>query len=307
MLPYRSAAPLLAKCTERSTAVFRFKSVILCWVLLWSAPVFSGSNPLSVVTSVQPLKWLVEQVGGEAVEARALVGPAQSPATYEPTPRQMASFAQARLYVRVGVPFEHAWLDRIVAAAPGMSVLDLSDALELRPLEPSDHHHGKGPGGPDPHVWTSPANLVQMAGALRDRLVLLDLAHESIYRGNHERLVGELEALDREIRDRLAAAGARRFLVYHPSWGYFSDTYGLEQIPIEREGKAPGPRSLAGLIDRARSEGLKTILVQRQFDQRSAGAVADAIGARVCTVDPLAYDLPASLREAADCIGGASP
>jgi len=306
MLQNISATPRLARRAKRSTAVSRFRTVILCWVLLWSAPVFSDSRPLSVVTSIQPLKWLVEQVGGEAVEARALVGPGQSPATYEPTPRQMAALAHTRLYVRVGVPFEHAWLDRIIGAGHGMSVLDLRDGLELRTLQSSDHHHGEGPGGPDPHVWTSPANLVQMAGALRDRLVLLDPTHEPIYRRNHERLVGELGALDREVRDRLAA-GARRFLVYHPSWGYFADTYGLEQIPIEQEGKAPGPRSLADLIDRARTEGLKIILVQRQFDQRTARALADAIDARVCTVDPLAYDLPASLREVAGCIDGAAP
>jgi zinc transport system substrate-binding protein len=255
------------------------------------------------------LQWLVEQVGGESVEVSALVGPGQSPATYEPTPRQMATLTDSRLYVRVGVPFERAWLDRITAASPGMSVLDLREGLKLRAMESSGHRHGEGPGREalDPHVWTSPTNLIHMARVLRDRLIELDPERESAYRRNHQRLVCELEALDHEIRDRLEVVGAKRFLVYHPSWGYFADTYGLEQIPIEHEGKAPGPRSLAALVERARAENLDTILVQRQFDQRTAQTLADAIGARVRTVDPLAYDLPESLRQVADYIAGDAP
>ena len=38
-------------------------------------------------------------------------------------------------------------------------------------------------------------------------------------------------------------------MVFHPSWGYFADTYGLEQVAIERGGSEPGARWLADLID----------------------------------------------------------
>jgi zinc transport system substrate-binding protein len=287
-----------------------FRALIL-WLCLFSMAPVAGdeTRPLAVVASIQPLQWLVERVGGEAVEARALVGPGQSPATYEPTPKQMASLARARLYVRVGVPFERAWLDRMLAASPQMSVLDLRDGLKLRPMAPSHHHHGDGSETEalDPHVWTSPRNLIHMAGVLRDRLARLDPTREATYGQNYRRLVGDLEALDHEIRSLLEGKGVRRFLVYHPSWGYFADTYGLEQIPIEREGKPPGPRSLAALIERARAEGLETVLVQRQFDRRTAQTLAQAIGGRVCAVDPLAYDLPTSLREVAGYIAGQAP
>jgi zinc transport system substrate-binding protein len=85
-------------------------------------------------------------------------------------------------------------------------------------------------------------------------------------------------------------------MVFHPAWGYFADTYGLTQVPIEREGKEPGARALAALIDQAKREKTQVVFVQPQFDKRSAVQVAQAIGGAVVAVDPLAPDYIDNLR-----------
>jgi zinc transport system substrate-binding protein len=88
-------------------------------------------------------------------------------------------------------------------------------------------------------------------------------------------------------------------MVFHPSWGYFADTYGLEQVAIEIEGKNPKPAQLKGLINHAETHGIKVILAQPQFSTKSADLIAKEIGGKVVFVDPLAEDWSANLREVA--------
>ena len=79
--------------------------------------------------------------------------------------------------------------------------------------------------------------------------------------------------------------------VFHPAFGYFTDTYDLVQEAVEIEGKSPRPRQLANLIGQARKDGVKVIFVQPQFDPRSAETIARAVGGRVVSIDPLAENI----------------
>ena len=105
--------------------------------------------------------------------------------------------------------------------------------------------------------------------------------------------------LAQEFGRHFEVSGAGEFLVVHPSWGYFADTYELIQVPIENEGKAPGARTLTTLIEQAKREKVKVIFVQPQFDKRTATQLASAIGAQVIAIDPLASDYADNLREVA--------
>jgi len=183
-----------------------------------------------------------------------------------------------------------------------MEVLDARTGIDLLPSPGHDHDHADHHGGEDaapagdPHVWTSPVLAAQIAAAIRDMLVRLDPAHAETYDRGYLDLARELEALDRDLDALLKDLPERKFMVFHPAWGYFAQRYGLEQVPIEYEGKEPGPRSLATLTDQAKRAGIKVIFVQPQFSSRSAEQVARAIGGRVVTVDPLASDYTENLR-----------
>jgi zinc transport system substrate-binding protein len=89
-------------------------------------------------------------------------------------------------------------------------------------------------------------------------------------------------------------------MVFHPSWGYFARAYGLEQIPIEVEGKEPKPAELKDLIDYAKKRDIKVIFVQPQFSRQAAQTIARSIGGQIAFLDPLAPDWPRNLREAAN-------
>ena len=157
-------------------------------------------------------------------------------------------------------------------------------------------------GIPDPHVWTSPTASKALASAILSALIQVDPEGSSEYRNNYERLLMEIEALDNELRQLLAGKQGTRFLVYHPSWGYFARDYGLIQIPVELEGKKPGPRELAQIIRMAEKKGITVIFAQPQFSEKSARIVADAIDGKVVLADPLSEDWANKLRHVARSI-----
>lgn len=305
------------------------RSLLLSVLMLVSTAAWC-ERPLSVFVGVPPLQTFVEAVGGERVEVRSLVQSGQSPHAFEPTPGQVAALGSADLYVGIGIPFDAAQLPRIRAANSRLRVLDAREGLELgvigvydRREEAEDghdrgHDHGQVPAGEhahegpadpnelDPHVWTSPPLAKRIAAEVRDALTDMDPVNKGAYEANFASFAARMDALDGEIRAQLDPVTNRRFMVYHPAWGYFADTYDLVQVPIEKGGKEPGPRSLTEIVDRARREGVKVIFVQPQSARKLADQVASAIGGRVVVVDPLSADYEGALLQAAREIAAAA-
>ncbi|MGA7980477.1 MAG: zinc ABC transporter substrate-binding protein, partial [Chromatiaceae bacterium] len=253
-----------------------------------------------VFVSVLPLKTIVGRIGDGHVRVEAMVQPGQSPHSFEPTPRQVAELAKADLYVRTGMPFEDVWMGRFRAVNPRMRVLDARAGIRLRRHENEEHGHAM-----DPHVWTSPLLVKVIAHNIRDTLVELDPPHTRDYEANYAAFIAELSALDRQIHAILQGLPSRSFMVFHPAWGYFAETYGLTQIPVQREGKEPGAKALAALVDEARREGVKVIFVQPQLSSRAAEQLARAIHGRVETIDPLAPDYVENMLRVARLIAEA--
>ena len=264
------------------------------------------SAPLQVVVSILPQEFFVTRIAGDRVEVLTLVQPGDNEATYSPGPATLAALDGARAWFTMGVHFEDVWLERITRDRPGMEVVPLADGLPLRRTEASllthdtahghDHDHDHA-GRPDPHTWTDPRLAARSVLRIADALARLDPAGAAEYRARADELRAELLALHEEIEARLAPVRGAAFVVFHPSWGYFADAYGLVQLPIEVGGREPGPRSLAAVIRYGRQAGVRAVFVQQQFSQRSARAVAEALGVPVIEADPLALDYLANLRQ----------
>lgn len=301
-IPMSESFPGLAVARHSSyAAVFvpvrmRYLAFICLLSLAGLFTTAAAALPLRVFVSVAPEKTFVTRVGGQRVQVAVMVQPGSSPHTYEPTPRQIAALADSDLYFRIGVPFERSWMQRIRSMNPRMKVIDLREGLS--PHNGADHRHPgaeHGASHQDFHIWTSPRRVIAMAARIRDALTDSDPAGARVYEANYQAFVADLRVLDTEIRDVLAGLSNRRFLVFHPAWGYFADEYGLQQIAIEVSGKTPGAAALGRLIEWAKREEIHTIFVQRQHSSAPALAVAQALEARIIRVDPLAEDYAASL------------
>ena len=244
-----------------------------------------GSSSLDIVVSVEPQRWLVEQIGSSEVAVEVLVESGESPATYRPTDAQVTRLMRSDLYFRIGVPFERGlWFDA-VSQMGRFVMVDLRQEIEL--------------SEDDPHIWLSPRLLAIQAQTVSRALSQADPDHAADFAANLEALEQRLAELDQQIRRQLGAFSGREFYVFHPSWGYFAADYGVEQVAIEIAGREPSDRESTELQKRARQANTTTVFVQPQIHGRSALAFAEAIGARVEILDPLAADVTANLEATA--------
>jgi zinc transport system substrate-binding protein len=253
---------------------------------------------VDVAVGIPPLAFLVERIGGEHVTVSTLLVAGQDPHTFEPTPRQVVGLTSADLYFSVDLPFEERMLSKVSGSGVGLTIIDTveEDAGDAEHhLDEVDSH-----GHSDPHVWLSPAHLQAMARTIASALSANDGEHADEYRQNLQSLLDEIEATDRRIHQKLSGFAGREFLIYHSALGHFAQTYGLVEVAIEVEGKSPGAKALANIIERARSNKIRAVFVQPQFDDSSARLIAEAIGAEVITLDPLKKDVLANLESIAE-------
>jgi zinc transport system substrate-binding protein len=270
----------------------------LLFVLLLACSAASASaEPLSVLVSIVPQKWLAEQVGGSHVSVRALLDKGQDPHGIQPTPEQMTALFRAKIYFSIGLEFERELLAKVRQSAGGVRVADLSAGIKKIPMTGHDDHgHNHGGSGLDPHIWLDPQNLQQMAASIAAALQEADPANAAAYANNLQTVTASLAALDAELKALLSPFKSQTFLVYHPAFGYFAQAYGLRQEAVETGGKSPSPRQLRSLISAAKKEKAKVVFVQPQYDRKNGETVANAIGGRVAVLDPMAANVPENLR-----------
>ncbi len=270
------------------------------WVLLATGPAGAATVPLRVTVSILPQVWFAERVGGDQVVVEALVGPGQSPATFEPTSRQMADLESSAVFFSAGVPFENGLLKRIAGLGQAPPIHG------PRPQGGHDHHGHHHPSDElDPHFWLDPGQAAAMADTMAAVLASLDPEHATGYRQRARQLRQEMDQLSADIREILRPVQGRTFFVYHPAYGHFAAAFGLKQEAIEVGGREPGPRQLAQTIDRIRQAGARVLVVQPQFSRKSAQSISRATGATLLPLDPLAPDYGTNLRHIAHALADA--
>jgi zinc transport system substrate-binding protein len=254
----------------------------------------SGSKIISV--SIAPFKYFVEGISGKNFTVNIMVPPGANPHIYEPVPDQIIKLRQSIAYISNGyLGFEMTWLDRFYGMNRNMKKLSLGDYID--PIKPVHHQEGGLYESADPHYWVSPLCALKMASSLREFIVKLDPQNIKQYDENYKILIKRINEVDSLAKELSSPVAKRVFMIYHPNLGYLARDYGLEEIAVENEGKEPSPSRLMELIDRAKKEHLKVILVQREYDTKNARAVAEETGARLIVIDPLAEDWYSSTTE----------
>ena len=253
------------------------------------------TETLNVTVSILPQKYFVKKIGGTLVDVNVMVEPGNEPHTYEPRPQQLKALSDAEAYIGIGISFENAWMEKIASANSNMVIIDSAKGVEK--MEMIEHHHHSDEKDDDhedseetfdPHIWLSPQLVKLQAENIYQGLVKIDPENEAEYKANLAEFLGEIDQLDQQIRQNLAGIQNRKFIVFHPSWGYFAHDYNLVQIPIEVEGQEPSAAELGALVKEAKEENIRVIFAQYQFNSQDAQTIAREIKGEVVFIDPLA-------------------
>jgi len=273
----------------------------------------------TVFVSILPQKFFVQQISKDAFNVEVMVPPGASPHTYEPKPSQMRKLAEARIYFTIGVALEDAWLDKFADINPDMNVVKTEAGISKLAME-GRHHHKDGDhdehhdehhsekereSGLDPHIWLSPDLVKKQAETINDSLAQLNPGMGQQFTDNYNQFIKRIDQLDSRLREVLKDKEGMKFMVFHPSWGYFADSYGLEQVAVEIEGKSPKPAHLKQLIKLARGDRINMIFAQPQFSQKSAAVIAKEIDGEVILIDPLGEDWFANMEVVAETLSKA--
>ncbi len=253
----------------------------------------------TIAVSIVPQKALVDAIGGDKVNVIAMIPTGASPHSYEPKPSQMLAISKAKAYFTVGVEFEEAWLNRFKSQNKKMIIID--SVYGIKKIEMAAHHHDEDEHHEhqedhehetlDPHVWTTPKNMIIIATNIKNALIKLDPSNKIVYTKNYIKLVGSLKQTDLQIKAILKnTPKGSKFMIFHPSWGYFAKEYGLVQLPIELEGKEPKAKDLAILISKAKKEHIKAIFVAPEFSAKSASQISKTLGIPVVKISNLGYN-----------------
>lgn len=276
----------------------------LSWISFFPADISAQERSTAIRTfvSIPPQAFFVQQIGGSHVTVDVLLVPGKNHDTFSPSPDQMARLAKADIFFTIGLPYERAVVKKIDDSFKNLKVVNTAEGIVLRKME-GHHTHDHGNGiheghpsdaspesegeGNDPHTWLNPILVIQQAETILKCLISVDPENTSLYTANFETFKEKLKDLDSTIRTLLEPVKGGRVFVFHPAFGYFTDAYGLKQVPVEIEGKSPKAQELSHFITMAKENKVRVVFVQKYSNQNAAKKIASAVNGAVVELDPL--------------------
>lgn len=263
---------------------------LLCVILSIQACKEKSGNKQTVSVSILPQKYLVEKIAGDYLQVNVMIPPGMSPETCDLSTEQLKKLYDSDICFTIGhLPFELTHLAPVVKQRKDIRIINHSEGIKL--LSGScghQHHNGHEHSGVDPHIWSSPRYVAQMAQQIFKALSEQYPTQKEKFEEGYKTLSKEIETVKEKADNALNEKRGSMFLIYHPALTYLADDYGLQQVAIENEGKEPNPAHLKHIIDLAKEKNIRIIFIQSQFDKNNALSVAKEIGGEVIPIDPLA-------------------
>jgi len=255
-------------------------------VLLLVLSVSNAHARLLVAVTVPSQAWLVKQIAGEHVDLLTMVPPGHVPESAQPGPRNLVRFQQADIHFTIGHPsfiFETRYINPYREKSVASTWISMYETVEK--TMPAHKLQGS-----DPHLWTSPSIMMASANIVAQTLARLEPENADVFQRNLQSLNEKINNFGEQLRVQLEGRDSDKLLVYHPAWGHFCQDFGLQQLAIEKEGKAPGAGSLSGLFTRLQKNNINFIISSPGADQRIAGMIADQFKINMILVDPMDSD-----------------
>ena len=282
-------------------SIFKFSFVFLTLIFFTFCSNQTPKEGLLIAVSIPPQGWFVSQIAGDKCDVVILAGPGQNPHSYEPGPRQLQSLTSARAWILSGTEFEISLLPKIEPLFPNLLIVDGTEGVEFRMLLEHDHDHQHEETEHseleiDRHTWLGREPAKILAAHIKDTLLKIDRENENFYNARYDALIKLIDEEFDKLKTDLAFMEGKTVFVYHPSFGYLLDEFGIIQEAVEMGGKEPSPRMLYDLVNEMMEERPSAIFVQTQFPVNAAKTVSQAAGAQLVSLDPLAYNWLENLR-----------
>lgn len=236
-----------------------------------------GTGQPKILATTGMLADLARNIGGPDVAVEALMGPGVDPHLYKASAGDVARLSRADLILYNGLHLEARMADVLGDERLRVKSVPVGERLNPERLLTADET-GKTH---DPHVWFDVALWTDAAGVVRDELARRFPERASHFEANAARYITELEALDREVRERITAIPEpqRVLITAHDAFRYFGRAYGIEVhglqgISTTSEAGTADVENLAAFIV---SRRIPALFVESSVPPRTIEAVQQAV------------------------------
>ena len=265
--------------------------------LLTLLPAARAAAVVNVVATTEDLASLAREVGGERVKVDALAKGYQDPHFVEAKPSFVFILNKADLLVAVGRELEIGWLPPLVLQSrnakiqPGAAgYLDASLTARILEIPTGQVTRAMGDVHPqgNPHYWLDPGNGRRIAQALQARLSQLSPADAGYFAQRYADFDQRLGEAEKRWDAAMAPYRGTKVVTYHRSWPNFCERFGLDVIGYvePKPGIPPSPAHTLELMATMKREGVKLLLVEPYFDEKTPNSIGRETGVPVLVLPP---------------------
>lgn len=276
-----AALPILLSCSGKESAV---------------------SDKTALMVSIEPQRYVLEQLVDSTYSVRSLVSHGTNPETFEPSTSERIAVDASPVYFATGVlPFE----EKLKSSTSAIFV-ETSDGVDLL-FDTHGHNHSEEghDHDADPHYWSSISGVRTMSANMAKALCESFPEDSILFKRRLEQYNCHLDSLENALTSKLAGREGVSFAVWHPSLSYVARDFGLNQITLGLEGKDMSAKGLREAIEKAKARNVKVFFFQKEYDSRQAQTINDALGSVFYEINPLDYNWESQLTGLIDEIARA--
>ena len=245
----------------------------------------SSQKPIRVVTTIGMITDIVQNVGGDRVNATGLMGPGIDPHLYRASEGDVARLAGADLIFYNGLHLEGKMagvLERMQDQIKTVAVTQDVDRTVL--LAPPEFE-----GAYDPHLWFDVTLWMKTVERVRDTLIEVDKGSTALYRANTKDYLAKLEELHSYVMQQAEriSPDQRVLVTAHDAFNYFGRAYGFEVRGLQGISTATeaGTADVQALVQFIVERRIPAMFVETSVPRQSIEAVQAAVKAKGFSVE----------------------
>ncbi|NMC77444.1 MAG: zinc ABC transporter substrate-binding protein, partial [Candidatus Methanofastidiosa archaeon] len=225
-------------------------------MILSAMPTFSSAEKIKVICTTTTMKYFVQEVGGNRVDAIALVQPGICPDHFDVRPSVVSEINNASMVVYHGI---EPWLEDLINASENKNVKKLLL------------------NGP----WGTPELAKGKINSIKDALIEIDPKNKSFYEKNAADISKELDALNQEIKAKATELQTSQYKAIVMAWQKpFSEWMGLQVVQVYQPPETLSAQDVENLVKKGKDEGVTFVIDNLQSGTTLGGQMAEEIGGR---------------------------
>jgi len=254
-------------------------------------------HKMQISASFYPYYFFANQIGGNKVNVINITPPGGEPHDYEPSSGDIVQIDSSKLLILNGNV--ESWGAKIQEDLKEKStkVLIAGNGLFTQKVIDED-----GINSIDPHIWLSPRLAKIQVNEIFNTLNQIDPTNKSYYTTNANKLLNDLDNLDKDYKTGLKSCQKKDIITSHAAFGYLATDYGLTQVPIAglSPDAEPSLKQLAQIANFAKANNVKYIFFESLASPKLSQTIASEIGAKTLVLDPLEGLTPDALAKGED-------